>query len=141
MKAAPFQAVVRLTFGEETFDVVKLMASEVAKIRTWTSLASKRAWVEALGAEDIDAFRAGYTLMKQRAGEDIRFSDADFDTDEMSVTMIDGANGREVEPNLVLDEDGDPVLDAKDRPQFVQVDGVDSWLYSDDGSAVPPTEA
>jgi len=88
--------VVRLTFGEETFDVVKLMASEVAKISAWTGLGSKRAWVQALGEENIDAFRAGYTLMKQRAGEDIRFSDADFDTDLMSVIMVDvdGAGDR-----------------------------------------------
>jgi len=132
--------VVRLTFGEETFDVVKLMASEVAKISAWTGLGSKRAWVQALGEENIDAFRAGYTLMKQRAGEDIRFSDADFDTDLMSVIMVD-VDGREIEPDLVLDDDGDPVVGPKGRPVFVQRDGQDAWRYADDKSPVPPTGA
>ena len=137
----PVQTVVRLTFGDDVFDVVGLMASEVAKISLWTGLASKRAWISALGDEDIEALRAGKALMLQRRGEDVRFSDVDFDTDTVTVAMADGVTGREIDPVLVLDDDGEPKLDKKGRPSFVQVDGRDAWRFTDDGSPVPPTVA
>lgn len=132
--------VVRITFGAESFDVVKLMASEVAKIQAWTGLSSKNAWIQALGQQDIDAYRAGYTLMLQRRGDDIRFSDADFDTDDMDVVMIEASSGREVEPILQLDDEGDPIVNSKGRPVTVKdAKGDDCWKYTDDGSPVPPT--
>lgn len=138
-----FKPIVRLTFGEEVFDVVKLMASEVAKVQSWTGLSSKSSWFEALGQEDIDAFRAGYTLMKQRAGEDIRFSDVDFDTDDMRADFVDPATGRPVEPILELDDEGDPKLNSKGTPIAVKDKaGHPTWKFTDDGSPVPPpTEA
>lgn len=135
------QPIIRLKYGTETFDVVKLMASEVKKIQAWTGLPSKSAWINALGSEDIDAFVAGYVLMKQRAGADLRFDDVDFDTDEMSAVMVDPASGREIEPVLVRDKDGDPVLNAKKEPVVVKDKaGQPTWRFVDDGSPVPPTE-
>jgi hypothetical protein len=135
------QPIIRLRFGADTFDVVKLMASEVAKIQAWTGVASKRAWVGAIGNDDIDAFRAGYALMKQRAGEDIRFADVDFDTDEMSADLIDPKTGRAIGPAFILDDEGDPVLDSKKNPKVEKDNkGEALWRYDDDGSLVPPTD-
>lgn len=131
--------VVRLKFGDESFDVVKLMASEVAKIQAWTGCGSKRAWINLIGEEDIDAYRAGYALMKQRRGEDIRFSDVDFDTDTMEAVYVEGSSGREIAPVLLLDADGEQILNAKGEPQPVKVNGDPTWTYVDDGSPVPPT--
>lgn len=141
MSKPQVQPVIRLKFGEDTFDVVKLMASEVSKIQMWTGLGSKREWISAIGREDIDAFRAGFTLMKQRAGEDVRFSEVDFDTDEMEAVMIHPPTGREIEPVLVVDDDGAPLLNDKGQPQ-VQKDqaGADCWRFVDDESPVPPTD-
>jgi hypothetical protein len=133
--------VIRLKFGEDTFDVVKLMASEVSKIQLWTGFGSKREWISQLGEENIDAFRAGYTLMLQRRGENVKFSEVDFDTDTLEAQSVDGRNGREIEPVLVLDEDGDPKLNGKGEPIPVRDERGDvTWRYTDDGSAVPPTE-
>jgi hypothetical protein len=136
-KTAPYKPVLRVTFGDRTFDVVKLMASEVSKIQLWTGLASKNAWITALGQENIDAYKAAFTLMCQRAGEELRFSDADFDTDELRVDWIDPATGGGVHLLLKTDEDGAQVLDKDGDPLPVMEDGSPVWLFDDTEERVP----
>lgn len=130
--------VVRVTFGDEHFDAVKLMASEVLKIKAWAGYGSKKEWLAAFQAEEIDAFRCAYALMAQRRGDDVTFDQVDFDTDDMRALLVDPTNGREVMPVVKVDKDGQPVL----RSGAPQIDrdkaGRERWTYVDDGSDVPP---
>lgn len=113
----------RVQFGDEHFDVVHLMASEVAKIKAWTGHPSKQAWIKALLEGDIEAFQAAYVLMKQRDGVEVRIANADFDTDDLKLTLVHTPTGREIED----DPEASP--------------GSSGVRFVDDGAPVPPPEA
>lgn len=129
---------MRLTFGEETFDVVNVMASEVAKIGMWTGYASKSEWLRAVGAEEIKAWQAAYTLMKQRAGEQVTFEQVDFDTDTLDSDWIDPPTGRSISPMLMKDPNGEVAKDHHGDPiPLKDGKGNVQWEYDDDGTVVP----
>ncbi|MGZ4663722.1 MAG: hypothetical protein ACXV5Q_01380 [Frankiaceae bacterium] len=134
------QPVVRVSFGDEHFDVVNLMATDVRKIRAWTGCSNKQAWLQALGEQDIDAITAAYVLMRQRRGESIRFDDADFDTDDLTIDTLDPKTERPISPKWVLDAEGEPALNSKNQPvPEKDAHGQPVWTFDDDGSTVPPT--
>jgi hypothetical protein len=141
-KTAPYKPVLRITFGDRTFDIVKLMASEVSKINLWTGFASKKEWIDALAEDNIEAYKAAYTLMCQRAGEEARIDTVDFDTDDLAVDWVDPATGLAVSPMFVKDKKGDLVLGKDGQPTAVMEDGQPVWLFDDTDERVPlrPTE-
>lgn len=131
---------LRITMGDETFTLAHITVQEMAKVQTWTGFKNRRQWQAEIGQEDPNALIAAYVLSRRRRGEDVRFSDVDFDLDSLEVTFVDEA-GREVEPLFEKDADGAyrlqdgipiPVLDGTGEP---------TWIYTDTGTPVDPTPA
>lgn len=131
---------VLLTFADEQFTLAHISVQEMMKVKGWTPYKNRREWFTAIGNEDPEALLAAYVLTKQRKGEDVRFSEVDFDLDTLGAKFVDD-DGREVEPvveklkdgTVKTDKDGAPipVLDKSGRPK---------WTYADTGEPVP-TEA
>ena len=66
------------------FDQSRLMLSEAMAIKSYTGLKPPQ-WQAALTEGDPEALQALVWLLKKRNGEDVRFSDVDFNLADVSV--------------------------------------------------------
>lgn len=148
---------LRIDFGDgQVFELAHIKASEMAKVESWTGYTNRPEWLNAISEQRTAALVAALTLAKQRAGENVRFSDVDFDMDDLKVSLVD-EQGREVEPVLVTDAEGEPILvkyvrnrpakddrggyiiDDEDGRPVPELDseGQQVWRYVDSGELVP----
>jgi hypothetical protein len=75
----------------------------------------------------------------KRQGQEVKFSEADFDLDTLDARLV-APDGREVEPKLEKNKDGTLKLDEKKQPvPVLDKKGQQIWLYADTGDVVPPT--
>ena len=130
-----------MTLGDEEFKLKGVTVQEMAKVKSWTSYKNRGEWFAAIGEEDPDALIAAYVLCKQRKGEQVRFSDVDFDLDALKGQWVD-ETGREVEPVLEKNKDGSFKTDKNGLPvPVLDKSGRAQWRYVDTGDAVPPVES
>lgn len=130
---------IQVTLGDETFTLSGLKVQEMAKVKSWTSLKNREEWWKAITEEDPDALIAAYVLVKQRKGEQVRFSDADFDLDTFDVDLVD-EQGRKVMPVFEQNTDGTVKTRDDGSPIPALKDGEAQWKYVETGEPVPPTE-
>jgi hypothetical protein len=134
------QPTLVFTLGEEDFTLSGVSAQEMMKVQAWTTYRNRKEWFTGLQQEDPAALLAAFVLVKQRKGENVRFSDADFDLDSLAAKFVD-ETGREMEPVVEKNKDGTVKLDKDGAPIPVFRDGKAEWVYVDTGDPVPPTEA
>lgn len=126
-----------ITFGTEEFPLAHVTAQEVIKVKTWTGLKNRREWFGAIGEEDPAALVAALVIAKQRKGDSIRFTDADFDFDDLDAKFID-ESGRQVEPVMETNDDGSVKTDADGVPvRTVDADGKQMWRDVESSDVVP----
>lgn len=128
--------------GGESLTIKRLSVQEMLKVKSWTAgqISSRQELWEAIKAEDPEALIAAYCLAKARAGDTVRFADADFDLDSLDVTVV-ADNGREVEPVVQRNDQDEPRLDDNGNAiPVLNADGSAKWRYVDTGEEVPPTE-
>lgn len=122
-----------LTLGDETFELLHLSAQEMLKVKGWTGFKNRQEWFAAMLEEDPEALLAGLVLSKQRKGEPIRFSEADFDLDTLDAAFIN-EHGQKVEPVLQTDDAGTVVLDAAGKPiPVLDERGAQQWRDVESG--------
>lgn len=131
--------VLVVKMGEDRLSAAHLTVQEMVKVKRWTGLTSRREFFNAIIKEDPEALLAAYCLAKSRSGVDVRFSDADFDLDQLHAALAD-EDGREVEPVIKRDKNERPVLDDKGQPiPVLDKAGSPTYRYADTGEPVPPT--
>lgn len=126
-----------ITFGEDEFPLSHVTAQEVIKVKTWTGVRNRRAWYQAISDEEPEALVAALVIARLRKNIPADFATADYDLDEIQAKFIDDA-GREVEPVLLLKDDGSPKLD--DDGAVIPVlgsDGKPQWREVTSGNVVP----
>ena len=143
---ADMEPTLVVTLGDVEFPMSGVTLQEMYKVTSTTRYKNKREWFAAIQDDEPEALIAAYVMAKARAGETVRFNDANFDLDDMAAKLVD-ETGREVEPVLEKNPDGSlkftenddgsqgtpiPVLDGQGQPQ---------WVYSDTGEPVRPTSA
>jgi hypothetical protein len=124
-----------------------LSSVELEKVRDWTKgkIDGKAQFFEKVATEDVEALRALRCLGRQRKGSTERFDTITFD--EYDAYFID-EDGNEIEPDLMLDTDGDPILKNHGsaespiwRPRVHKNDdGTERWVYVDTREPVKPAE-
>lgn len=128
---------VLISFGTEEFSLAHVSAQEVIKVKAWTGFKNRKEWFTAITDEDPQALVAALMIVKQRKGEDIRFSDADFDMDDLSAKFVDD-QGREVEPVLKTAKDGTLILDDKGAViPITDKAGKQQWRDVTSGDVIP----
>lgn len=130
--------VLRITHGDDSFDLRGLTAQEMAKVKTETGFRNRQEFFDAITDEDPAAILAAFLLARIRKGEKPRWDDIDVNLDDVIAGFYDDT-GRQVEPVIQTDDDGRPVL--RDGVPVGERDeqGNLKWRYVDSGDPVPPT--
>lgn len=130
---------LQVTLGDEQFTLAHISVQDMVKVKSWTGLKNRDEWAAAIGEEDPEALIAAYVLAKQRKGENLRFTDADFDLDSLEAAWVDDT-GRRVEPLFEKNPDGSYRLNDKRLPiPVLDKTGAATWVFTDTGDPVPPT--
>lgn len=128
-----------VSFGDEEFALAHVTAQEVIKVKQLTGLKNRREWYVGIAEEDPEALLAALVVAKQRKGETVRFSDANFDFDDLAVKFRD-EQGREVTPIMETKDDGSLALDGDGRPlPSLDEEGNQRWRDAESGEPVPFT--
>lgn len=126
-----------ITIGEEEFPLAHVTAQEVLKVKAWTGFRNRKEWFTAITDEDPEALIAALVIAKQRKGDDVRFSDADFDFDDLDGKFLDDT-GRQVEPVLKQAKDGTLILDDDGKPiPVTDKNGQQQWRDVESGEVLP----
>lgn len=126
-----------ISFGDEEFRLAGLKASEMLKVKAWTGCKNRQEWFTAISDEDPEALLAALVIAKQRKGENLRFSDADFEFDDLDGKFVDD-QGREVEPVLELNDDGSMKKDDAGAPIPAKDEhGHPQWRAVESGEVLP----
>lgn len=80
---------IRIEDAFYDFDAERLMLSEALAVKTYTGMSIPE-WQKALEQFDPSAVQALAWLLKKRNGEDVRFSDVDFNLAEFEVIADEG---------------------------------------------------
>lgn len=128
-----------VSMGGHDVPTEHITVQEMRQVKIWTSFGTRRDWFAAVIQEDPDALIAAYCIATKRQGQEVKFSEADFDLDTLDARLV-APDGRAVEPKLEKNKDGTLKLDAKKQPvPVLDKKGQQIWLYADSGDEVPPT--
>lgn len=127
--------VIRM--GDEELRLDEVSAQEMVRVKTWTGLRNRAEWWRAISEEDPEALLAAYCLAKARKGEEVRYSEADFPLSSLDAWFVDDT-GRQVTPQVEVDERGNVRLDEQGRPIPVLDElGRQRWVDKATGEPVP----
>lgn len=126
-----------ITFGDDEFPLSHVTAQEVIRVKEWIGCRNRRDWYSLISDEDPAAIVAALVIARRRKGIDADFATADFDLDAIEAKFVDD-RGAEVEPVLVMNEDGSPKLGSDGAViPVLGSDGKPQWRDVVEGTVVP----